>query len=142
MKPVPSILPERCFKDWGRPRGKLTRGAIISPFSRANRTSLPLSPISAELAKLDCIGIIASARGDASDFVSRFFAPRAGVPEDPVTGSSHTLLIPFWAKRLDTKKLHAFQISRRRGELFCEFLGERVLIGGRAVTFLTGEIRV
>jgi predicted PhzF superfamily epimerase YddE/YHI9 len=101
-----------------------------------------LKPDSAELSKLDCVGIIASARGDASDFVSRFFAPRAGVPEDPVTGSSHTLLIPFWAKRLNTKKLHAFQISRRRGELFCEFLGKRVLIGGRAVTFLTGEIRV
>lgn len=101
---------------------------------------LALEPDFRELAKLDCLGIIATAPGDKSDFVSRFFAPRAGINEDPVTGSAHTLLIPYWAKRLDKNSLHAFQVSERRGELFCEYHGERVFIGGRAVTFFVGDI--
>ncbi|MBN2090877.1 PhzF family phenazine biosynthesis isomerase [candidate division KSB1 bacterium] len=92
------------------------------------------------LKNLDCLGIIATAPGAGSDFVSRFFAPRVGVDEDPVTGSAHTTLIPFWAERLGKNKLHAFQLSRRRGEIFCEFLGDRVNIGGRAVTFFIGEM--
>jgi len=103
---------------------------------------LALQPDFAELNKLDCLGIIATAEGDESDFVSRFFAPRAGILEDPVTGSAHTLLIPFWAKRFHKKKFHAFQLSKRRGELFCELRGKRVLIGGHARTFLKGTIAV
>jgi len=103
---------------------------------------LSLRPDFGELEKLDCLGIIATARGDASDFVSRFFAPRAGILEDPVTGSAHTLLIPFWAKRLGKNSLHAFQVSERRGEIFCEHRGARVRIGGRAVTYMTGSIEV
>jgi PhzF family phenazine biosynthesis protein len=101
---------------------------------------LTLKPDFAELAKLDCLGIIVTAPGERSDFVSRFFAPRAGILEDPVTGSAHTLLIPYWAKRLGKMALHAYQVSKRRGELFCEQRGDRVLIGGRAVTFFEGEI--
>jgi PhzF family phenazine biosynthesis protein len=101
---------------------------------------LVLDPDFRELARLDCLGIIATAPGDSCDFVSRFFAPRAGINEDPVTGSAHTLLIPYWAKRLKKDKLHAYQLSERRGELFCEYHGERVIIGGRAVTFMKGEI--
>jgi PhzF family phenazine biosynthesis protein len=81
------------------------------------------------------------ASGDC-DFVSRFFAPDAGVPEDPVTGSSHSVLIPYWAQRLGKNQLHARQISARGGELFCEFRGERVGIGGHAALYLRGEIRV
>ncbi len=96
----------------------------------------------AALAKLDCLGIIVTAPGDSCDFVSRFFAPRAGILEDPVTGSAHTLLIPYWAKRLKKNTLHAFQVSKRRGELFCEYRGNRVGIGGRAVTYMTGTIDV
>lgn len=90
----------------------------------------------------DCHGMIVTAPGKESDFVSRFFAPLAGVNEDPVTGSAHTILVPFWAERLGKEKLHAYQVSRRRGELFCELKGDRVLIGGRAVTYLKGEIEV
>jgi len=101
---------------------------------------LALEPDFRELARLDCLGIIATAPGDSCDFVSRFFAPRAGINEDPVTGSAHTLLIPYWAKRLNRNKLHAYQVSERRGELFCEYLGERVIIGGKAITFMKGEI--
>ena len=101
-----------------------------------------LRPDFAELEKLDCLGIIVTAPGDSCDFVSRFFAPRAGILEDPVTGSAHTLLIPYWAKRLKKDALHTFQISRRRGELFCEYKAPRVDIGGRAVTYMTGTIGV
>jgi PhzF family phenazine biosynthesis protein len=91
------------------------------------------------LAEVDCLGMIITAKGDQSDFVSRFFAPRAGINEDPVTGSAHSTLIPFWAKKLDKKDLHAFQLSERKGELFCEYLGDRVIIGGYAVTCIKGE---
>jgi predicted PhzF superfamily epimerase YddE/YHI9 len=92
------------------------------------------------LAKLDSLGVIVTAPGKKSDFVSRFFAPRVGIPEDPVTGSAHCTLIPYWAQRLGRKKLHALQLSRRRGELFCEDCGERVLISGYAVKYLEGAI--
>jgi predicted PhzF superfamily epimerase YddE/YHI9 len=76
------------------------------------------------------------------DFVSRFFAPQAGIPEDPVTGSAHSTLIPYWSQILGKSRLHARQISPRGGELFCEDRGSRVGIGGRAVTYSTGFIRV
>jgi PhzF family phenazine biosynthesis protein len=94
------------------------------------------------LNKQDCMGLIATAPGHRSDFVSRFFAPPAGIDEDPVTGSAHTTLAPFWAGRLDKKTLHAYQLSKRKGELFCELTGDRVLISGKAVTYLKGEIEV
>jgi predicted PhzF superfamily epimerase YddE/YHI9 len=94
------------------------------------------------LIRLDCLGIIATAPGDACDFVSRFFAPRAGITEDPVTGSAHCTLIPYWARRLGRSKLQARQISARGGELLCEDRGERVGIGGRAVTYSTGFLHV
>jgi predicted PhzF superfamily epimerase YddE/YHI9 len=94
------------------------------------------------LSQLDCLGIIATAPGDKSDFVSRFFAPRAGVPEDPVTGSSHCSLIPFWASRLGKKELFAQQISRRGGEIFCRLMGDRVGIAGRSVVYSRGELEI
>lgn len=101
---------------------------------------LSLKPNFDILGKLDCLGIIVTAKGKNSDFVSRFFAPAAGINEDPVTGSAHTTLIPFWAERLKKNVLHAFQLSERKGELFCELAGSRVKIGGHAVTFFIGEI--
>ncbi len=90
------------------------------------------------LMKLDGLGVIVTAPGDNSDFVSRFFAPKVGIPEDPVTGSAHCTLIPYWAEKLGKKKLHAFQVSPRGGELFCEDLGERVKIAGNAVRYSEG----
>ncbi|MEM7538572.1 MAG: PhzF family phenazine biosynthesis protein [Chloroflexota bacterium] len=84
--------------------------------------------------------VIVTAPGDDCDFVSRCFAPKAGIPEDPVTGSAHCTLIPFWAERLGKTTLHARQLSRRGGELFCEHEGERVTISGYCALFLTGEI--
>lgn len=91
---------------------------------------------------IEAHGVIVTSQGDSSDFVSRFFAPEIGVMEDPVTGSSHCNLIPFWAERLGKTELFARQISSRGGELFCELRGDRVKIGGNAVLYLKGEIYV
>ena len=92
------------------------------------------------LRKADRFGVIATAPGKDVDFVSRFFAPAQGIPEDPVTGSAHCTLIPYWSKRLGKTKLHAYQASPRGGELWCEDRGERVTISGKAVQFLEGTI--
>lgn len=94
------------------------------------------------LLRLDGLGVIATAPGKKVDFVSRFFAPKAGVPEDPVTGSAHCTLVPYWSKRLNKKKLEARQLSKRGGELFCEDLGDRIKIAGRAVLYLEGMIHL
>jgi PhzF family phenazine biosynthesis protein len=84
--------------------------------------------------------VILTAKGSKVDFVSRFFAPSAGVDEDPVTGSAHAQLIPYWAEKLGKKSLHARQLSKRGGELWCEYLGERVTISGQCVFYMKGEI--
>lgn len=101
-----------------------------------------LEPDLEKVAALDTFGLIITAPGKNSDFVSRFFAPKVGVPEDPVTGSAHSSLIPYWSKRLGKKELHALQLSKRGGELFCVDREPRVSIGGRAVAFLKGTIRI
>jgi predicted PhzF superfamily epimerase YddE/YHI9 len=101
-----------------------------------------LAPDFLALSKIDSVGFIVTAPGDNSDFVSRFFAPAAGINEDPVTGSAHCNLIPYWANRLGKNDMHAYQISARRGELWCQLKGDRVLMSGRAVTYLKGEIYV
>jgi len=87
-------------------------------------------------------GIIVTAKGNKVDFVSRFFAPKVGIDEDPVTGSAHTLLVPFWSAKLNKMELTALQLSARGGQLWCTLSGDRVLIAGKAVTYLRGEIEV
>ena len=101
-----------------------------------------LKPDMAQLARLDCLGLIVTAPGCDCDFVSRFFAPGAGIPEDPVTGSAHCTLIPYWSRRLGKKKLHARQLSLRGGEIFCEDRGDRVGIGGRCALYSRAELDV
>ena len=91
---------------------------------------------------LDTGGIIVTARGDNSDFVSRFFTPGAAVFEDPVTGSAHCTLVPFWADRLCKKELHAIQVSVRKGSLFCRLENNRVFIKGSAIKYLEGVINL
>lgn len=103
---------------------------------------LNISPDFAALLKIDAHGFIVTAQGDSSDFVSRFFAPEVGVFEDPVTGSSHCNLIPFWAERLGKTELFARQVSARGGELFCKLAGDRVKIAGNSVLYMKGEIYV
>lgn len=99
-----------------------------------------LKPDMNALAGLDRRGVIITAPGQDCDFVSRFFAPRYGIPEDPVTGSAHCALTPYWAARLGRKQLHARQLSARGGALDCTLLGERVLLSGQAVTFMQSDI--
>jgi predicted PhzF superfamily epimerase YddE/YHI9 len=94
------------------------------------------------LEKLHPAGVGITARGDNSDFVSRFFAPSYGIPEDPVTGSTHCSLAPYWAKRLGKTKLHARQVSERGGELWCEVKESRVILSGNAVLVLRGELLI
>ena len=94
------------------------------------------------LSTLDRFATMVTAPGKQSDFVSRFFAPAKGVPEDSVTGSAHYTLVPYWAKRLGKAKLHGVQASPRGGELWCEDLGDRVSLAGSAVCYLEGTINV
>lgn len=101
-----------------------------------------LQPDIAKVAALDAFAVIVSAPGDEVDFVSRFFGPRAGIPEDPVTGSAHATLVPYWAARLGKLRLSARQLSARGGELDCELSGDRVIVTGAAVEYLRGEIEI
>ena len=101
-----------------------------------------LAPDFGRIKALGFHAVCVTAPGRDCDFVSRFFAPLIGVPEDPVTGSAHCMLIPYWARRLGKKTLHARQVSARGGELFCEDLGARVIIAGRAAPYLAGSIEV
>jgi len=101
-----------------------------------------LKPDMGRLQALDRFGFIVTAPGETADFVSRFFAPSLGIPEDPVTGSAHCTLAPFWAERLGKRELRALQVSPRGGELLCELREDRVLIGGHAVSYLEGAIEL
>jgi predicted PhzF superfamily epimerase YddE/YHI9 len=101
-----------------------------------------LEPEMALLDQVDTLGVIATAPGESVDFVSRFFAPRAGVPEDPATGSSHCTLIPYWSRRLGRNQLHAHQVSSRGGEFWCRDRGERVDISGEVVLVLEGVLHL
>jgi len=101
-----------------------------------------LTPSFDRIRALKVFGVIATAPGSEVDFVSRFFAPLMGIPEDPVTGSAHCTLVPYWAKRLGKPRLTARQVSARGGDLLCEDRGERVSIAGRAVQYLAGTIEV
>ena len=108
-----------------------------------NETAITnLKPNFSLLSELESSGIIVTAKGDSVDFVSRFFAPKIGINEDPVTGSAHTLLIPFWSKKLNKTNLNAIQLSKRVGILKCEYLNERVEMSGQAVTYLKGKLKL
>ena len=101
-----------------------------------------LTPDFKKLAQTPCRGVITTARGEDVDFVSRCFYPQSGIDEDPVTGSAHTIMVPYWAKELGKTTMKAIQLSKRRGYLDCELAGDRVLMSGNAVTYLKGEIEV
>jgi len=101
-----------------------------------------ISPDMERIANAPARGIIVTAPGREVDFVSRFFAPQSGVPEDPVTGSAHTTLAPYWAARLGKNELTAMQLSKRRGWLSCRLANDRVEISGNARAYLTGQINI
>ena len=101
-----------------------------------------LTPEFAEITQLDALGVIATAPGEDCDFVSRYFAPKLGIPEDPATGSTHCALAPYWGERLGKTELFAQQVSVRGGDLFCTVTDQRVLISGQAALYSRGEIFV
>ena len=135
--PLPGLI-----ESIGKTPQEVYRGRDFFLVYASEKDVLEIEPNFSELLKVDTHGVIVTAPGDDCDFVSRFFAPEVGVFEDPVTGSAHCNLIPFWAERLGKNVLFARQVSARGGELFCELRGDRVKIGGHASLYLKGEIYV
>ena len=133
-------IPEELIKGLGRKPLEvfLSRDYLVVYGSEEEVTAI--NPDMALLKNLDSLGVIITAPGKAADFVSRFFAPKVGVPEDPVTGSAHCTLIPYWSERLKKRRLRAVQLSSRGGELHCEDMGNRVKIGGQAALYMKGTI--
>lgn len=140
--PVPCEAPALLERALGARVLETYRSRDLVALLEDDRTVQSLSPDFALLKQIDGFAVVVTARGESCDFVSRFFAPQEGIPEDPVTGSSHSTLIPFWSARLGKAKMTARQLSQRGGQLFVEYCGERVKIGGKAVCYLKGEIGV
>jgi PhzF family phenazine biosynthesis protein len=138
----PCAAPDALLTGLGKPPVEVRRARSYVAIYAAAEDVANLRPDIVRLGEVESSGIIVTAPGDGVDFVSRFFAPRLGIPEDPVTGSAHCTLIPYWAARLGKTRLTARQLSARGGELYCEHLGERVKIGGRAVAYLWGTIEL
>lgn len=99
-----------------------------------------VDPDLAYIAAMEGMGLIVTAPGDGSDCASRYFAPHVGIPEDPVTGSAHCTIVPYWAERLGKRDIHARQVSARGGELFCALDGERVRIAGTTVPYMEARM--
>ena len=140
--PEPVDAPAGLFDAIGHDAEAVLRGNYLMVVVRSERAVRALEPDFAAMDRAGINEVIVSARGSDCDFVSRFFAPGFGVPEDPVTGSAHCSLVPYWAHRLGRTRLRARQVSRRGGELACELRGDRVSIAGRAVMYLEGEIEL
>lgn len=140
-EPATAALPALTEALGRAPREAWAARDYMAVFDSAGEV-LALRPDMARVAALDHFGVIVTAPGDGVDFVSRFFAPSEGIPEDPVCGSAHCTLVPYWARRLGKTRLRARQISARGGELECEDRGARVRIAGAAVKFLEGVIEL
>jgi len=130
--PSPCAMPSKIVAALGREPAQILGAAKYLAVYDSEVDVASLAPDIAALTDIDRDGVIVSAPGRDCDFVSRYFAPHAGIPEDPVTGSAHCTLVPYWAERLGKATLHARQISPRGGELFCELRGDRVVIAGGA----------
>ncbi|CAM4208043.1 PhzF family phenazine biosynthesis protein [Cytophagaceae bacterium 50C-KIRBA] len=131
------------FKGLSIPAKEVLKGKTDYLFVYENESQVAnMKPDFFEIAKLKARGIIITAPGDEVDFVSRFFGPQSGIDEDPVTGSAHTTLIPYWSKKKNKSQLEAKQLSPRGGELSCELVGDRVKISGECVLYMIGEIYV
>jgi PhzF family phenazine biosynthesis protein len=139
---VPCEAPEALVRGLGTRPVEALKARDYMAVYEAEEEVRALRPDMEMLKRLDCLGVIATAPGRTVDFVSRFFAPGAGIPEDSVTGSAHCTLTPYWAERLGKSRLHAVQVSARGGELLCEVRGGRVFITGRGVRYLEGTIFV
>jgi PhzF family phenazine biosynthesis protein len=142
IRPRPCAAPPALIDAFGRqPIEVLAADDYIAVFD-SEPTIRALVPDETRLRQLDLRGVAVTARGDRADFVSRFFAPKYGIPEDPVTGSAHCELTPYWAAKLGKTRLQARQVSRRGGDVACELHGERVTLAGRAVLFMEADIHL
>jgi len=140
--PVSCDIPEEIVKAFGiAPIECLRSKDYVVVFERELDIE-SANPDFGELKKLDLRGVIITSKSKKYDFVVRFFAPKYGINEDPVTGSAYTQLMPYWSERLGSTKLHAKQVSSRGGELFCELQENRVNIAGKAVKYLEGKIEI
>ncbi len=141
-RPVPAEAPAMVLEGMGAPPLDVlkARDYVLVYASEAIVRGLKPNQSLLNQINLDPGGICVTAPGDEADFVSRFFTPQASVFEDPVTGSAHCSLIPYWAARLGKDSLAAWQVSPRGGKLWCRDLGKRVLISGQAVTYLVGAL--
>lgn len=138
--PTPGASVDTLARALGRqPIEVLSADDYVAVFD-SEATVRAITPDLALLGQLDSRGVIITAPGTEVDFVSRFFAPKFGIPEDPVTGSAHCELAPYWADRLGRNILTARQVSRRGGSITCEMRGDRVLLSGSAITFMEGEV--
>jgi len=139
-KPAPCDPPKLLLEALGaRPTEVLAADDYMAVFP-SEEIVRSLKPDPSVLRRLDLRGVIVTALGDSADFVSRFFAPKLGIDEDPVTGSAHCVLAPYWSERLKRNPLNAAQVSKRGGLIRCELQGDRVLLSGQAVTFMEAEI--
>ncbi len=140
--PVSCEIPEQIVKAFGPvPKECLRSEDFIAVFENESDI-VSADPDFEELKKLDLRGVIITAGSERYDFVARFFAPKYGIPEDPVTGSAYTQLAPYWAARTGRRRFRVRQVSSRGGELSCEVVGDRVFISGRAVKYLEGRIKI
>jgi len=142
MPPVPCPRPAGLDEALGASPAETLRGICLLAVFATEALVRDLAPDFTRLAGIEPLGVIATAAGSDCDFVSRFFAPAVGIPEDPVTGSAHCTLAPFWAARLGRRALFARQVSRRGGELWVEDRGARVAISGHAVLVIEGTLLV
>src|SRR5215204_343966 len=139
---LPAQAPDNLTEALGKAPNAVLKARDYFLVYETEQEILDITPNFSKLLEIGAHGYIVTAKGDSADFVSRFFAPEVGVPEDPVTGSAHCNLIPYWAEKLGKTELFARQVSARGGELFCELRGDRVKIGGNAKLYLKGEIYV
>jgi len=141
--PVPCDVPDQLLKSLGITQAveilKSRDYFVVLPDEEAIKNVEPDLNIMKEL---DAIGVIVTAKGKSADIVSRCFYPGLGIPEDPVTGSAHCNIVPYWCDKLKKTHLHCRQLSQRGGDLKCELRGDRVLMSGKCVLFLKGEINV
>jgi PhzF family phenazine biosynthesis protein len=142
-RPAPAPVPPGLVEALGREPVETLKGTTdYLIVYEAEEDVATLAPNIPDLGRVDARGIVVTAPGRQVDFVSRFFAPRVGVAEDPVTGSAHTMLTPYWSARLGKPVLSAMQLSARQGRLRCRMAGDRVEIAGRAVPYLAGTITI
>ena len=139
--PIPADPPELLVRGLGKtPSEVLTAENTYMCVFKMEEQVAELKPDLRVIEQLDLARVIVTAPGNKADFVSRFFAPRVGIPEDPVTGSAHCTLIPYWAQKLGKREMSAVQLSKRQGQLYCKHMGERVDIAGKALTYSVGSI--